>query len=118
MKTMIITHAISKLPGGTVFRSEYLPKARLIAILAAVLLVAAVPALAQDPWTTTIQALQTDIQGPIAKGLAIIAIVIGGLMFAFGEGSGKKMMAGIIFGIGLAISAANVITWLFPNAGS
>ena len=48
-----------------------------------------------------------------ARGLSLIAIVIGGLMFAFGEGGSKKALAGIIFGLGMAMGAANFLTWLF-----
>jgi type IV secretion system protein TrbC len=31
-----------------------------------------------------------------------VAIVIGGLMFAYGEGQSQRMLAGIVFGIGMA----------------
>ena len=34
-------------------------------------------------------------------------------MFAFGEGGSKKALAGIIFGLGMAMGAANFLTWLF-----
>jgi type IV secretory pathway VirB2 component (pilin) len=34
--------------------------------------------------------LQTAFTGPIATGLALVAIVVGGLMFAFGEGAAKR----------------------------
>ena len=51
--------------------------------------------------------------GPIARGLSLIAIVVGGLMFAFGEGGSKKALAGIVFGLGMAMGAANFLAWLF-----
>ena len=35
------------------------------------------------------------------------------LMFAFGEGGSKSALAGIIFGLGMALGAANFITWMF-----
>jgi type IV secretory pathway VirB2 component (pilin) len=57
--------------------------------------------------------MQTSFTGPIAKGLSLIAIVVGGLMFAFGEGESKRMLAGIIFGVGMAIGAVSFMTWLF-----
>ena len=53
--------------------------------------------------------------GTIAKGLALVAIVVGGLMFAFGEGGSKKMLAGIIFGLGMALGAASFLSWMFPG---
>ena len=52
--------------------------------------------------------------GPIARGLSLVAIVVGGLMFAYGEGQSKRVFAGIVFGIGMAIGAVNFMAWLFP----
>jgi type IV secretory pathway VirB2 component (pilin) len=72
------------------------------------------PLYAQSPWENAVQALQTSFTGPIARGLSLVAIVVGGLMFAFGEGESKRMLAGIIFGIGMAIGAVNFMAWLFP----
>ena len=57
--------------------------------------------------------LQTAFTGVIARGLSLVAIVIGGLMFAFGEGGSKRALAGIIFGLGMTLGAANFIDWLF-----
>jgi len=69
---------------------------------------------ATDPWTQAVQALQTAFTGPIATGLALVAIVVGGLMFAFGEGAAKRTLAGVIFGVGMAVGAVNFMSWLFP----
>ena len=69
-----------------------------------------------SPWENAVQQLQTTFTGPIAKGLSLVAIVVGGLMFAFGEGSSKRMLAGIVFGIGMAIAAVNFLSWLFPGS--
>ena len=66
-----------------------------------------------SPWLDAINVLQTAFTGPIARGLSLIAIVVGGLMFAFGEGGSKRALAGIIFGLGMAMGAANFLTWLF-----
>jgi hypothetical protein len=35
-------------------------------------------------------------------------------MFAYGEGQAKKTIAGIVFGVGMAIGAVNFMSWLFP----
>jgi type IV secretory pathway VirB2 component (pilin) len=70
---------------------------------------------AQSPWENAVSALQISFTGPIARGLSLVAIVVGGLMFAFGEGESKRMLAGIIFGIGMAIGAVNFMAWLFPS---
>lgn len=84
----------------------------------AMLALAALPAHAQqaggDPWDNAVNVLKTAFTGPIATGLSLVAIVIGGLMFAYGEGQSKRMLAGIVFGIGMAIGAVNFMAWLFP----
>ena len=71
------------------------------------------PAFAQSPWETSATKLQAAFTGPIAKGLSLVAIVVGGLAFAYGEGAGKKTIAGIVFGVGMAVGAVNFLSWLF-----
>ena len=66
-----------------------------------------------SPWENAVNVLQTAFTGPIAKGLALVAIVVGGLTFAFGEGGGKRTFAGIVFGLGMAVLAVNFLNWLF-----
>lgn len=78
------------------------------------LLWVAIPAYAQSPWENAVDVLRTSFTGPIARGLSLVAIVIGGLMFAFGEGDSKRTLAGIVFGVGMAIGAVNFMAWLFP----
>ncbi len=65
-----------------------------------------------SPWVQAVNRLQAAFTGPIARGLSLVAIVIGGLMFAFGEGGSKKAIAGIIFGLGMAIGATNFLGWI------
>jgi len=67
-----------------------------------------------DPWENAVNVLKTAFTGTIATGLSLVAIVVGGLMFAYGEGQSKKMLAGIVFGVGMAIGAVNFMAWLFP----
>jgi type IV secretory pathway VirB2 component (pilin) len=80
----------------------------------ALLFATGLPVQAASPWENAVSALQTAFTGPIARGLALVAIVVGGLMFAFGEGDSKRMLAGILFGVGMAIGAVNFMGWLFP----
>lgn len=86
-----------------------------IAVSGALLLAgnALAQAAGNSPWENAVNVLQTAFTGPIAKGLALVAIVVGGLTFAFGEGAGKKTFAGIVFGLGMAVLAVNFLTWLF-----
>lgn len=89
---------------------------KLVGMLALSLALAA-PLYAQaggtSPWENAVNVLQQAFTGTIAKGLALVAIVVGGLTFAFGEGGGKRTFAGIVFGIGMAVLAVNFLTWLF-----
>lgn len=68
-----------------------------------------------SPWENAVNVLEQSFTGPIARGLSLVAVVVGGLMFAFGEGQSKRTMAGIIFGVGMALAAVNFIAWLFPG---
>ena len=68
-----------------------------------------------DPWENAVNVLRTAFTGSIATGLSLVAIVIGGLMFAYGEGQSKRVLAGIVFGVGMAIGAVNFMAWLFPG---
>jgi type IV secretion system protein TrbC len=67
-----------------------------------------------SPWENAVNVLMTSFTGPIARGLSLVAIVIGGVTFAFGEGGSKRLLAGILFGVGMAIGAVNFMAWLFP----
>ena len=69
--------------------------------------------LAQSPWERAASNLEQTFTGPLARSLALVAIVIGGLMFMFGEGGAKRQISGIVFGGGLALFAAQFLTWLF-----
>ena len=77
-------------------------------------LFAVAPGYAQSPWEIAVNNLRDAFTGPIAKGLSLIAIVIGGLTCAYSEGgSNKKAFAGIVFGLGMTLSAASFLSWLF-----
>ena len=94
------------------------PKLRSYLLRIGTALVLVAPAYAQggaSPWENAVNALKTSFTGPIATGLSLVAIVVGGLMFAFGEGQSKRVFAGIVFGIGMAIGAVNFMAWLFPG---
>ncbi len=68
---------------------------------------------AQSPWERAATNLETTFTGPLARSLALVAIVVGGLMFMFGEGGAKRQISGIVFGGGLALFAGQFLTWLF-----
>ena len=66
-----------------------------------------------SPWERAAANLETTFTGPLARSLALVAIVIGGLMFMFGEGGAKRQISGIVFGGGLALFAGQFLAWLF-----
>jgi len=86
---------------------------RVVLTLAFVLVLSTVNTFAAgSPWETAVDKLKETLSGPIAKGLSVVAVVIGGLMFAFGEGGSKRTLAGVIFGTGMAVGAVEFLTWL------
>ena len=87
------------------------------ALLLAVAAIVFVPASSYaqvSPWENAVTVLMTSFTGPIARGLSLVSIVVGGVTFAFGEGGSKRLLAGILFGVGMAIGAVNFMAWLFP----
>jgi type IV secretory pathway VirB2 component (pilin) len=84
-----------------------------IVALALVLLLIPSVVFAQSPWERAANNLALTFTGPLARSLALVAIVIGGLMFMYGEAGAKRQISGIVFGGGLALFAAQFLTWLF-----
>ena len=70
-------------------------------------------ALAQSPWERAASNLERTFTGPLARSLALVAIVIGGLLFMFAEQGAKRQISGIVFGGGLALFAGQFLAWLF-----
>lgn len=68
-----------------------------------------------SPFDSGISSIQTLFTGTIAKAAALIAIVIGGFGFAFGDPGAKKNLSGVAFGSGIAVMATNVLTWLWGS---
>jgi type IV secretory pathway VirB2 component (pilin) len=94
--------------------SDVLASARRIATAAfAAVILTPTLLLAQSPWERAASNLEAAFTGPLARSLALVAIVIGGLMFMFGEGGAKRQISGIVFGGGLALFAAQFLAWLF-----
>ena len=85
----------------------------LVMVTLAALLVLPATALAQSPWERAAANLESTFTGPLARSLALVSIVIGGLMFMFGEAGAKRQISGIVFGGGLALFATQFLAWLF-----
>lgn len=84
-----------------------------LAVIAAVVVVLQTSLSAQAPWERAANNLALTFTGPLARSLALVSIVIGGLMFMFGEAGAKRQISGIVFGGGLALFAGQFLTWLF-----
>jgi type IV secretory pathway VirB2 component (pilin) len=95
--------------GGSIF-----PLVRRVCVLAAFAVVCfPAIALAQSPWERAASNLERTFTGPLARSLALVAIVLGGLLFMYGEQGAKRQISGIVFGGGLALFAGQFLTWLF-----
>jgi type IV secretory pathway VirB2 component (pilin) len=85
-----------------------------LVLLIMIALASPVLAQANSPWENAVNVLQQAFTSTIARGLSLVAIVVSGLTFAFGEGGSKRVLAGVLFGVGMAIAAVNFLAWLFP----
>jgi len=66
------------------------------------------------PWEGPLTTILTSIQGPVARVGILLAIIITGLMMAFGEhGSGFKKIMGIAFGGAIVVGAVSFVSGLF-----
>lgn len=86
----------------------------------ALVLMSAMPLLAQtpvtptDPWSKGVTVMRTFFTGAFAQGISLIAVVLGGAMFALDDGGGsKKKVGALVFGAGLMLLAANFLNWIF-----
>ena len=69
----------------------------------------------QGPWAAVGAALCKLFFSTLGKALAIVAVVIGGLMYAFGEGGSKSQIAGLAFGAGMVLMAPDFLTWILGS---
>jgi type IV secretion system protein TrbC len=71
------------------------------------------------PWEGPICTVARSLSGPVARAVAVIAIVMTGLMLAFGELKGTvKSLLGLVFGIGFALLADQWLGLIRAGAGS
>jgi type IV secretory pathway VirB2 component (pilin) len=89
-------------------------RSRVLLATLAIVLIAPLAAHAQGtPLDTGFTNLQNLFTGTVAKVGSLIAIVVGGYQFAHGEPGAKRALAGVAAGTGIAVLAANVLTWLW-----
>ena len=90
---------------------------RLLSLAAATLLSAA-PARATtvgaDPWSRGLRRLRRLAARRIATAFSVICVIVAGVTWAFGEGQSKGRLAGVIFGLGMALAAVPFLNWITP----
>lgn len=92
-----------------------------VAVPAVLLLVLAASARAAGssmPWEGPLQAILDSVQGPVARIVAVIIIIITGLTLAFGDTSGGfRRLIQIVFGLSIAFAASSFFLSFFSFAG-
>ena len=103
---------------------SHFPSPRLmpaVTAFAAISLVLADPALAAGsgmPWEAPLQSILESIEGPVAKIVAVIIIIVTGLTLAFGDTSGGfRRLIQIVFGISIAFAASSFFLSFFSFGG-
>jgi type IV secretion system protein VirB2 len=87
----------------------------------ALALVSATPAYAAGsnmPWEQPLNQILQSIEGPVAKIIAVIVIIITGLSLAFGDTSGgSRRLIQIVFGLSIAFAASSFFLSFFSFGG-
>jgi type IV secretion system protein VirB2 len=70
------------------------------------------------PWEQPLQQVLDSVQGPVAKIVAVIIIIMTGLTLAFGETAGGfRRLIQIIFGLSIAFAASSFFLSFFSFGG-
>ena len=70
------------------------------------------------PWEQPLNQILESVQGPVAKVVSVIIIVITGLTLAFGETSGGfRRLIQIVFGLSIAFAASSFFLTFFQFGG-
>lgn len=93
--------------------------ARVFALVGAALYTAhSIAAGSSMPWEAPLQSILDSIQGPVAKIVAVIIIIVTGLSLAFGDTSGGfRRLIQIVFGVSIAFAASSFFLTFFSFAG-
>ena len=70
------------------------------------------------PWEQPLNQILQSIQGPVAKAISVIIIIVTGLTLAFGETSGgSRRLIQIVFGLSIAFAASSFFLSFFSFGG-
>ena len=96
-------------------------RAMLAAAAGVIALTISVPAHASGssmPWEAPLQSILESIEGPVAKIIAVIIIIVTGLTLAFGDtNGGSRRMIQIVFGLSIAFAASSFFLTFFSFGG-
>jgi type IV secretory pathway VirB2 component (pilin) len=98
-------------------RSKWLQRGLFLALLCGVVPLAHAAG-SNMPWEAPLQSILDSIQGPVAKIIAVIVIIVTGLTLAFGDTSGGfRRLIQIVFGLSIAFAASSFFLTFFNFAG-
>lgn len=90
----------------------------IVGVIATTTANAALAAGSNMPWEQPLQQILDSIQGPVAKIVAVIIIIITGLTLAFGDTSGGfRRLVQIVFGLSIAFAASSFFLTFFSFGG-
>jgi len=70
------------------------------------------------PWEQPLNQILQSVEGPVAKILAVIIIIVTGLSLAFGDTSGGfRRLIQIVFGLSIAFAASSFFLSFFSFGG-
>jgi len=79
---------------------------------------AALAAGSNMPWEAPLTSILESIEGPVARIIAVIIIIITGLSLAFGDTSGGfRRLLQIVFGLSIAFAATSFFLAFFSFGG-
>ena len=87
-------------------------------LLASLLATPAFAAGSSMPWEAPLQKILDSVEGPVAKIIAVIIIIVTGLSLAFGDaGGGFRRLIQIVFGLSIAFAASSFFLSFFSFGG-
>ena len=70
------------------------------------------------PWEQPLNQILQSVEGPVAKIIAVIIIIVTGLSLAFGDTSGGfRRLIQIVFGLSIAFAASSFFLSFFSFGG-
>ena len=97
---------------------NYLATAAVTGAVAIMMTHAAHAAGSSMPWEAPLQRILDSVEGPVAKIVAVIIIVVTGLTLAFGDSSGGfRRLIQIVFGLSIAFAASSFFLSFFSFGG-